>query len=97
MAGDPWVLIISGAVVALLSYTLPKLIENIFNKRMVLSEAQKLDAEREVLISQSDFNTVKILTDQLAEARISITKYRRRLREHGIDPDSDTGPLKETT
>lgn len=90
-------LIISGIIVALLSYTLPKLIENIFRRRVDVSAAEKLDAEKEILLSKSEYDTIQSLTEQLAEARVSITRYRRRLREHGIDPDSDTGPIKNGT
>jgi hypothetical protein len=96
MSGDPWVLIVSGAVVALITYALPPLIERIFNRRVDASEAEKIDAETDLLKKQSDRETIKELTDQLHEAQESIRHYRKRLRAHGVDPDSDTGPLSET-
>ena len=90
-------LVIAGAITALLTYSLPKLIEGIFRRRVDLSAAEKLEAEKDLLISQSDRDTIKSLVEQLHEAQVSITRYRRRLRDHGIDPDSDTGPLKAGT
>lgn len=54
-------------------------------------------AERDALVRKSDLETTESLTAQLHEAQESIKRYRRRLREHGIDPDSDTGPLKPET
>ena len=60
-----------------------------------IAESRKLDAEKALLSDQIDRDTIKSLSEQLREAQASITKYRRRLREHHIDPDADTGPLDE--
>ena len=80
-------------LIALLTSGLTFLAAMLVQRPRSIAEAQKLNAEKEALSNKSDLETIKALTDQLSEARVSITRYRRRLREHRIDPDSDTGPL----
>lgn len=84
-------------ILAFISSGVTFLVAMLVQRPRTLAEVDKIKAEKILLSDQSDRDTIRDLTTQLSEARVSITKYRRRLRDHGFDPDSDTGPLKTET
>ncbi len=82
-------------ILAFISSGMTFLAAMVIQRPRSMAEAQKIAAEKEVLKDQSDRDAYRDLMTQNSEMRLSITRYRKRLRDHGIDPDSDTGPLKD--
>jgi hypothetical protein len=85
MTGDPWTLIISGAVVALLTYALPKVIEGVFRKQITHNEAEQA---AENIESMRWIKTKAYVMELEAE----IKRLRAILIRHRIDPN-ESGPL----
>jgi hypothetical protein len=76
---DQWPLIIAGAVTALITYALPKLIEGVFRQRVTASEAE---AAQESLEETRWKKAQRDNADLLREN----AKLRTLLRRCGIEP-----------
>ena len=81
-------------IIALISSGLTFLAAWFIQRPRSMAESEKLRVEKNMLLDQNDRDEIVPLMKQLAEARASNARYRARLRMHGIDPDSDTGPLE---
>lgn len=82
---DGWTLVISGAIVALITYALPKVIEGVFRRRVTINEAEAAQESIETL-------RWKKAQDDIVELIKENHRLRELLRRHNIDP-SGSGPM----
>jgi predicted nucleic acid-binding protein len=92
MTGDAWTLIISGAVVALITYALPPLIKSVFDRRVSVTSAEVIQESIEKMRWDKTHDYIKELEHE-------IKRLRKILIKHQIDPNEDdplsTQPIEQ--
>lgn len=80
MQGDAWTIVIPGAIVALITYALPKVIEGVFRRNVTTTEAEAAQENIEAMRWQK-------AQDDMRELRAENARLRKLLINHRIDPN----------